>query len=71
LVSSQAALCRWASSQLMSIKHAHQQVGPFLLDQVYQRGIKVSDQEMKDLNLVRCSICPTWNYAIKLRYASL
>jgi hypothetical protein len=55
----------------MSIKHAHQQVGPFLLDQVYQRGIKVSDQEMKDLNLVRCSICPTWNYAIKLRYASL
>ncbi|MFL7793372.1 MAG: ISAzo13 family transposase [Anaerolineae bacterium] len=46
-------------------------VRAFLLDQVYQRGIKVSDQEMKDLNLVRRSICPTWNYVIKPRYASL
>lgn len=45
-------------------------VRAFLLDQVYQRGIKVSDQEMKDLNLVRRSICPTWNYVIKPRYAS-
>ena len=46
-------------------------VRAFLLDQVYQRGIKVSDREMRDLNLVRRSICPTWNYVIKPRYASL
>ena len=46
-------------------------VSAFLLDQVYQRGIKVSDREMRDLNLVRRSICPTWNYVIKPRYASL
>ena len=42
-----------------------------LLDRVYQRGIKVSDQEMKALNLQRRSICPDWNYVIKPRYASL
>jgi hypothetical protein len=42
-----------------------------LLERVYQRGIKVSDQEMKNLNLQRRSICPTWNYVIKPRYASL
>jgi hypothetical protein len=46
-------------------------VRAFLLERVYQRGIKVSDQEMKDLNLERRSICPTWNYVIKPRYASL
>jgi hypothetical protein len=42
-----------------------------LLDRVYQRRIKVSDQEMKDLNLQRRRICPNWNYVIKPRYASL
>jgi hypothetical protein len=46
-------------------------VRAFLLERVYQRGIKVSDQEMKELNLVRRPICPTWNYVIKPRYASL
>lgn len=42
-----------------------------LLDRVYHRGIKVSDKEMKALNLQRRSICPDWNYVIKPRYASL
>ena len=42
-----------------------------LLDRVYQRDIKVSNQEMKALNLQRRSICPAWNYVIKPRYASL
>ena len=42
-----------------------------LLDRVYQRGIKVSNQEMKDLNLQRRAICPNWNYVIKPRCASL
>lgn len=46
-------------------------VRAFSLDQVYQRGIKASDREMKDVNLVRRSICPTWKYVIKPRYASL
>ena len=46
-------------------------VRAFLLDRVYQRGIKVSDQEMKGLNLQRRVICPNWNYVIKPRYASL
>jgi hypothetical protein len=46
-------------------------VRAFLLDRVYQRGIKVSNQTMKDLNLQRRAICPNWNYIIKPRCASL
>ena len=46
-------------------------VRAWLLDRVYQRGIKVSNQEMKDLNLQRRAICPTSNYVIKPRCASL
>ncbi len=46
-------------------------VRAFLLDRICHRGIKVSDREMKDLNLVQRSIYPTWNYVIKPRYASL
>ena len=45
-------------------------VRAFLLDRVYQRGIKVSNKEMKDLNLQRRAICPNWNYVIKPRCAS-
>ena len=36
-------------------------VRAFLLDREYQRGIKVSNQEMKDLNLQRRAICPNWS----------
>lgn len=46
-------------------------VRAFLLDRVYQQGIKVSDQEMKDLYLQQRPICPKWNYVIKPRHASL
>lgn len=42
-----------------------------LLDRVYQKGIKISDQEMAALNLQRRSVCPRWNYIIKPRSASL
>jgi hypothetical protein len=45
-------------------------VKAFLLDRVYEKGIKISDQEMKALNLHRRRICPTWNYVIKPRGAS-
>ncbi|MBU1879979.1 MAG: ISAzo13 family transposase [Chloroflexi bacterium] len=46
------------------------QVRAFLVDQVYEKGIKVSNQEMQALNLHRRRICPTWNYVIKPRVAS-
>jgi hypothetical protein len=46
-------------------------VRAFLLDRVYQRGIKVSNQVMQDLNLQRRAICPNWNYVIKPRWVSL
>jgi len=35
-----------------------------LVEKTYQTGIKVSDAEMKALNLVRHSVCPQWNYSI-------
>ena len=36
-----------------------------LLDQPYEKGVKVSDQEMKALNFERHATCPQWNYTIK------
>ena len=35
----------------------------------YRTKIKVSDQEMRSLNLKRHAICPNWNYTIKPRQA--
>ena len=46
-------------------------VKALLLNRVYEKSIKVSDSEMKALNLHRRSVCPTWNYAIQPRHASL
>ncbi len=40
-------------------------VKAFLLDQPYEKGVKVSDQEMKALNLERHETCLQWNYTIK------
>ena len=45
-------------------------VKAFLLDQVYERGIKVSDEEMNALNLRRRPICPRWNYILTPRCVS-
>lgn len=45
-------------------------VKAFLVDRVYEKGIKVSDQEMKALNLQRRRVCPTWSYVIRPRCAS-
>lgn len=42
-----------------------------LFDREYEKKIKVSDQEMQALNLHRRRVCPTWNYIIKPRLASL
>ena len=33
----------------------------------YRTGIRVSNAEMKKLNLRRHTVCPQWNYTIKLR----
>jgi hypothetical protein len=46
-------------------------VRAFLVDRVYEKGIKVSSREMKDLNLQRRRICPSWNYVIKPRSVHL
>ena len=45
-------------------------VQAFLLDQEYQKGVRVSDKQMAALNLERRSLCPTWNYRIKPRRVS-
>jgi len=45
-------------------------VRAFLVDRIFKKGIKVSDQEMEALNLQRRRVCPTWNYVIRPRYAS-
>jgi hypothetical protein len=46
------------------------EVRAFLVDRVYEKGIKVSNQEMKALNLQRRRVCPIWNYVIRPRCAS-
>jgi hypothetical protein len=43
------------------------QVQSFLVEQVYQKGLKVSDEAMQVLNLERHSTCPNWNYTIHSR----
>lgn len=43
------------------------QVDAFLIEQTYQRGIKISDEIMQALNLERHITCPDWNYTIRPR----
>ena len=45
-------------------------VKAFLIDRVYETGIKVSAKEMEALNLRRRRVCPKWNYALTPRCAS-
>ena len=42
-------------------------VEAFLVEKVYQKGIKVSKELMKALAIERYEVCPRWNYTIKLR----
>lgn len=42
-------------------------VKAFLQEGVYEKGRKVSDAEMKQINLNRHSVCPKWNYTIRPR----
>jgi len=46
-------------------------VKAFLIDRVYEKGIKIPVREMKALNLQRRRVCPTWNYVIRPRCAPL
>lgn len=43
------------------------EVEAYFCDQKYQRGIKVSDDEMAKLDLQRRTVCPLWNYIISHR----
>ncbi len=42
-------------------------VAAFQVDQKYERGIKVKDEVIQSLNLVRHDTCPNWNYTIRPR----
>lgn len=48
-------------------------VEAFLLEGDYKKGMKVTNEEMKKLNIVPHAICPIWNYTFKPRddYSSL
>jgi hypothetical protein len=43
------------------------QVTACLVEQLYERGIKVADEVMRSLNLERHATCPNWNYTIRPR----
>jgi hypothetical protein len=45
-------------------------VKAFLMKRTYAKGQKVTDAEMRVLNLVRDAVCPNWNYTIHPRSAS-
>ena len=40
-------------------------VKAFLIERVFEKGLKYVMQERENLNLQRCRTCPTWNYIIK------
>ena len=42
-------------------------VEAFLIEKLYQTGLKVADKVMKSLNIERHAICPNWNYTIRPR----
>jgi hypothetical protein len=42
-------------------------VKAYLLDGHYDKGVRVSDEQMEALNLQRHEVCPKWNYTIRPR----
>lgn len=40
-------------------------VKAFLVDKIYEKGKKVTNKEMKTLNIQRHNLCPNWNYTIQ------
>lgn len=47
--------------------HSGLSVSSYISEQVYETGKKVTDKEMRFLNIKKHSICPNWNYTIKSR----
>lgn len=52
-----------------TVNEAGLQVAAFLVDKVYEKGRKVSDEVMDSLNIERHATCPQWNYTIHPRPA--
>jgi Rhodopirellula transposase DDE domain len=50
--------------------HTGLNVAAVLVERVYERGIKITDEVMHHLNLERHVTCPNWNYTIRPRSAS-
>jgi len=50
-----------------TVNEAGLKVEAFLVDKVYEKRQKVSDEVMDNLNIERHSICPNWNYTIRPR----
>ena len=42
-----------------------------LVERAYERGIKIADEVMHNLNLERHATCPNWNYTIRPRSVSV
>lgn len=40
-------------------------VDAVLVEKAYQKGLKVTDEEMEALNIEHAQVCPNWNYTIK------
>lgn len=47
------------------------QVKAFLVEQVYEKGIRVTKETMETLQIEFHSTCPRWNYTIKPRLATI
>ena len=45
-------------------------VKAFLVDHIFEKGLRYDPQELDDLSLQRCRTCPTWNYILKPQLCS-
>jgi hypothetical protein len=46
------------------------QVSAFLIEKTYARGIKITNEVMGNLRLIRHTTYPNWNYTIQPRHAT-
>jgi hypothetical protein len=61
-------LCTFATMLALmrgTITNTGLQVKAFLIDKVYETGLKVANAVMNSLNLERHATCPNWNYTIR------
>ena len=47
------------------------QVEAFLVEQIYEKGIKVAKEVMQTLQIEWHTTCPRWNYTIKPRLTQI